>query len=154
VTQTLTGRSIASGGPVLDFARQVVDRLDSVLREDGRAQSLATCVDSPFDWRSFASEERGFVSSTHSAAERWPTPQCVAGLTPWQPGLSMKQVLTSAGVLHGAANKGSVIVPLSEQPSISADELTELLAFGWRQTNLVRIRFLRQVPMQPQLMSD
>ncbi len=157
-TQTLLGRSVGSGGGAQEFARQVVEQLDTVLSQDAQAHLLNARVDSALGFRM-----PGFAAGAEDPADaptpwpvadgRWPTARNVAGLTAWIPDGSAKQLLQWAGVLHGVAKRGTAALPLTEQRALSAEEIADLLNLAWQQTEVVRIRFLRSVPKQKQLIA-
>src|SRR5262249_34497514 len=82
VVETFTGRGLTAGGTSLDFGRQVVQRLRDVLRQDGRASHLETCLDGPFDFRLSSDcglriADCGFKDLAATGAEQ------AAGLTAW-----------------------------------------------------------------------
>jgi hypothetical protein len=137
VTRGLTGRGTCSGGPALDVARQVVVRLEEVLRHDGGACHLDTCVD-------------GEVSTGPSLAETTGSPSSVAGVTAWEPGAAPASQLKATGLLHAAAGGGTAVLqPGSEL--LSAEDLVALLREAWQRTELNRVRILPRAQSQQQL---
>jgi hypothetical protein len=153
-TQTLLGRGLSSGGAAREFAQQVVHRLQSVLREDARAHTLDTCVDSALGCRLTSAGQGNDEPSdvSHPISDRrWPLARDAAGLTSWDPKASPRDQLLAASALHGTAGAGSVPVLVTEERPLSAEELVDLLRLAWQQTEVTRIRFLRPVPQQRQL---
>jgi hypothetical protein len=53
--------------------------------------------------------------------------------------------------LHAFAGAGTVALSVTEDRSLSAEELVDLLRYAWQQTEVVRIRLVREVPEQRQL---
>jgi hypothetical protein len=132
------GRGLCEGGPALDFARQVLQRLRETLRQDGAAHHLDTCLDAP-------------ASLCLDDGEGPRTPEQVAGLTPWDETAAPWQQLRSAGPLHGIAEMGTAAVVLSAEQTLSTEELVELLRKAWQKTDVVRLRFARPIPAAHQL---
>jgi hypothetical protein len=122
-TRALLGQGICSGGAPLAFARQVIERLTQVLREDGRARLLETDVDS-------AGEGLGELPA-------WK----YSGLMGHDLEAGPLEQLRAAGVLHAAAGAGTVAVQIGETSSLTPEKAVELLQMAWRDTEVVRIRF-------------
>ena len=155
-TQTLLGRGISSGGAAREFAQQVVGRLQTVLEKDAQAYALETGVDSALGHR-LQPAGRGPEEPPDSrhlwpiSDGRWPSPEELAGLTPSDPRAAAKDQLQGASPLHKAAGAGTVALLVSEQRPLSAEELVRLLRFAWQQTEVTRVRLVRQVPQPRQL---
>jgi hypothetical protein len=130
----LQGRGLCDGGPALDFARQVLQRLRQALRADGAAHHLDTCLDGP---ASFCVEE----TEESLMAER------VAGATVWDVQAPMRQQLKTTGQLHAAAETGTAALRLPAEQTLTTDEIVELLRHAWQKTDVVRLRFVRAAPM-------
>jgi hypothetical protein len=124
-----TGRPMGDAGPGLDFARRVVQRFRDVLRQDGRALHLDTCVDGPASF--------GLGAAPGSA-------ETVAGLTTWDPALPLLDQLRAAGALHAIAGHGTAALFLPEGQRPSPEELADWLHTAWRQTAVVRVRLVRR----------
>jgi len=141
--QMLLGHGLCSGGSAPEFARQVVQRLHSVLQQDGRACVLDTCVDSApeCEYETSLSENRGREIPVREAC----------GLTAWDATAGAKSQLRAASVLHGVVGSGTAAVLLPEDALPSAEEIAELLTYAWKQTEVVRVRFVRMVRPQQQL---
>jgi hypothetical protein len=143
VVRRLLDMPVCSGGPALEFACEVVQRLRDVLRNDGRSYHLESCVDSAEDFS--LARVGGALDASHSstllAAEH------VAGLTPWDASASPREQLRAAGALHAAAEAGTAAVLLPDDRRLAAEQLVELLLYAWRQTQIVRLRVVR--PSQP-----
>jgi hypothetical protein len=125
------GRGLASGGPALDLGRRVVLRLRDVLRQDGRAAQMDTCLDGPFDFRLAAGT--------------------VAGLTPWSQRASAKAQVRAGGALHGAAEHGTLALFVPEDQPASAAQVAGWLREAWERTELVRLRLVRPAAVQGEL---
>ena len=54
-------------------------------------------------------------------------------------------------MLHGVVGSGTAAVLLPEEALPSAEEIAELLTYAWKQTEVVRLRFVRMVRPQQQL---
>jgi hypothetical protein len=133
VARAFTGCGLCEGKPAVDFTRRVVQRLRDVLRQDGRACLVETCLDAPsLGFRLGAAEGE------------------VAGLTPWDAGAEVKHQLRAAGALHAAAEMGTAAVLLPDAAP-SAEELAGWLRWAWKQTDVTRVRFLRAAPAHRQL---
>jgi hypothetical protein len=129
---------LSDGGPALAFARDVMQRLRDVLRQDGAAQSLYTCLDAP---ASFRLEDAASMSA----------PEGVAGLTTWDVERPVRQQLKSAGALHAIAEMGTAAVLLPAEEVQPTEEMVDLLRYAWQKTDVVRLRFVRVVPSIKQL---
>jgi hypothetical protein len=127
-TRTVTGEGLCAGGTAAEYARQVVQRLRDVLREDGRASLLDTCLDA---WPAGATTEP-------------------SGLTPWDTTAAAKNQLRAAGPLHAVAEAGTVTVLDAEGRPSTAAAVVDLLRYAGQQTDVVRVRFARhERPAQP-----
>jgi hypothetical protein len=134
--RALTGKGLCDG-KAPEFARQVVQRLRDVLREDGRACLLDTCLDAP----------AGFALDGPGGGE----PSAVAGLTPWDAAAPVKAQLRAAGGLHAVAEGGTAAVLLAEERPPAAEQLAEWLRWAWQQTDVGRVCFVRPAPAHRQL---
>jgi hypothetical protein len=140
VVRELVGRGLCGGGPGLELARQVVQRLGEVLQQDGRGYRLDTCVDSAME-----------LALGASSPDSGPAIENLAGLTSWDAKATLKQQLKAAGALHALAGGGTAILPLPSDRMLPAEEVVELLRYAWRQTEVVRLRFVRMGPVRRQL---
>jgi hypothetical protein len=153
---TLLGHGFCAAEPAREFAQQVVHSLQSVLQKDGQSNLLDTCVDSALGYR-LTPARQGQVESPGDwplwpiSDSRWPPAQEVAGLTPWDHQATTKNQLQSTSPLHSIAGTGTVALLVSEERPLSAEELVQLLRYAWQQTEIVRIRLVREVPQQRQL---
>jgi hypothetical protein len=128
--RTLLGRGLCADSSALDLARQIVQRLRDVLRQDGRAVLLETCLDTP----------EGFVME----GEETPRPDEMAGLTAWDGMAPAKNQLRAAGTLHAIAETGTAAVLLADGELPPPERLVEWLREAWRRTDVVRLRFVRR----------
>jgi hypothetical protein len=135
VCRALTGKGPCDG-KAPEFARQVVQRLRDVLREDGRACLIDTALDAP-DGFTFAAD------SGESSA--------VAGVTPWDAAAPVKAQLRAAGALHAAAEGGTAAVLLAEERPPAPEQVAEWLRWAWQQTDVGRVSFVRPAPARRQL---
>jgi hypothetical protein len=110
VTRTLLGRGLCGGGTGLEFARRVVVRLREVLRAEGRASRLETCLDGTGEGM---------------------------GLTAWDATASPEAQLQAAGHLHAGGDTGTATVLLP--PGTLAPEANALLRHGWARTEVIRL---------------
>ncbi|HKI37890.1 MAG TPA: ATP cone domain-containing protein [Gemmataceae bacterium] len=132
----LTGKGLCDGkGP--EFGRQVVQRLRDVLREDGRACLIDTCLDAP----------AGFTFD----ATGLPDPSAIAGVTAWDAAAPVKAQLRAAGVLHAVADGGTAALLPDEERAAGAEQVAEWLRLAWSQTDVGRLCFVRPAPAQRQL---
>ncbi len=127
----MTGKGLCDGKGT-EFGRQVVQRLRDVLREDGRACLLDTCLDAP----------AGFTFEGQ--------PSAVAGVTPWE-AAPVKAQLRAAGALHAVADGGTAAVLLDGEAAPGAEQLVEWLRAAWSQTEVGRVCFVRPAPAHRQL---
>ncbi len=124
VVRRLRGGSLAAGGEALELARQIVQRLRTVLRQDGEACRLLTTLDGlPAD------------------AGKEIAPEHVAGLTGWDAAASVKSQLRAAGALQ-AGEGGTALVPFAPAAPPDAEQAAEWLAWAWQRTDVVRLRFV------------
>jgi hypothetical protein len=141
VVHSFVKKGLSAGGAALDFARQIVQRLRDVLRQDGRNVHLDTCLDGPFR----------FHLADAELHEEWPSTENVAGLTAWDATAALKGQMRSAGVLHGIAEHGTLALFLPEQETTSPEQLADWLHMAWRQTDVVRLRLIRGAKAARQL---
>jgi hypothetical protein len=137
--RTLRGEGLCAGGSGLEFAREVVGRLQSYLRQDGPACQLETCLDG------IRLSAGGDEPGTGPPAEH------AAGLTPWDPGAPAKNQLRAASPLHLTAEMGTVAVLVPADAPPTAEEVVRLLTYAWQQTEVVRVCFLRAASRPRQL---
>ncbi len=142
VVHSFVKKGLNAGGAALDFAKQIVQRLRDVLRQDGRTAHLDACLDGPFGFQ---------LADDHLPGEEWPTAENVAGLTGWDVSAPLKNQLRSAGVLQGIAEHGTVALFLPENETLSPDQLAVWLQTAWQQTDVVRVRLIRKSTPSRQL---
>jgi hypothetical protein len=75
----------------------------------------------------------------------------VSGLTPWDVNLPVKQQWRAAGILHAAAEQGTLGLVLPPDRAVGAGEVADWLQLMWQQTDVVRVCFMRLVPEHRQL---
>jgi hypothetical protein len=125
VVRTVASRDLASGGPALEFARRVVQRLRDVLRQDGLACRIVTCLD---------------------AAPAGSPVEVEADAT-----ATVKQQLRAAGSLHAVAERGTAAVVLPVERPPSAEQVADWLRWAWQQTDVGRVRFVLEMKTPQQL---
>jgi hypothetical protein len=108
----------------LSLARRIVQRLDEVLRSDGRTCLLDVCLGGP--------------------AEMMPETCEVSGLTTWDATTMVKDQLKSSGALHSEAGGGTAAVLLPEADCPTPGQIADWLRWAWNQTALLRVRFVRE----------
>jgi hypothetical protein len=128
--RVLAGCGLGEGKPALDLGRRILERLLAVLHQDGRRTNLDSVLDGPAAFS--LANDPGPVAGAG-----------VAGVTPWGAGLTAKQQLRTAGALHAAAEAGTAAVLLPDDETRQPDAIAELLRFALRQTDVVRLRFVR-----------
>src|SRR5439155_17056593 len=128
-----------AGGNAPDFGRRVLQRLREVLRQDGRACHLETCLDGPFGFR--LGEE---------PAGPWPAAEHAAGLTPWDGAAPVRNQLRSGGQLHAAAEGGTLALFFPDEQAPAAEEVADWLRTAWHQ-GAVRVRLVRDALTHRQL---
>jgi hypothetical protein len=133
--RSLTGKGLCDG-KAPEFGRQVVQRLRDVLRLDGRACLIDTCLDAPDGF--------GFDA-------RPGEPSAVAGLTAWDGAAPVKAQLRAAGALHAVAEGGTAAVLLDGERAPSAGQVVEWLRLAWSQTDVGRVCFVRAAAPHRQL---
>jgi hypothetical protein len=143
--RTLLGRGLCEGKPALELARRVIQGLREILRQDGQAGYLDTCLDG-LGTSSF------FVNDLARGALSAPALADVAGLTAWDSTAPLRSQLRGSGTLHAAAEMGTAAVLLSPEQPLSAERVLELLRFAWQQTEVVRLRLVR-LPQEPRQMT-
>jgi hypothetical protein len=140
----LAGQRMAEGPSGLELARKIVERLRSVLDQDGRSCRLDTWVDSGTDFTLQRADEP--VSE-----ESWPDLPHIAGLTAWDPDASFKQQLKAAGAVHAGAQCGTAALVIRGERTLTAGEVADLLSFAWRETEITRLRLVRSSAAPHQL---
>jgi hypothetical protein len=138
VVQSFVQKRLSAGGTALDFARQIVQRLRDVLRQDGRIAHLDTCLDGPYCFH--------LADNTD-----WPLAENVAGLTAWDATAPLKGQLRSSGVLHNIAEHGTMALFLPEDKTPPPEQVSDWLYTAWRQTDVVRLRLIRRPVLARQL---
>lgn len=139
VVHALTGKGLCAGGPGLDLDRQIVQRLRDVLRQDGRASHLETCLDGPCSFH------------LDGAVPAGPIAPETAGLTPWDGAAPIKNQLRAGGALHAVAEHGTLALFVPEEQTVTPEQVYDYLRTGWRQTEIVRVRIVRAGPTHRQL---
>ncbi len=125
VVTAFTGGGLCSGKESLDFGKQIVQTLRDVLRQDGGASRLATCLDGPDNFR---------------LGDGKPTIGQAAGLTAWDAAALPKQQLRAAGALHALAEGGTAALLLPEGPRPAVETVADYLRSAWKQTDVNRVR--------------
>ena len=128
VVTAFTGGGLCSGKESLDFGKQIVQTLRDVLRQDGGACRLGTCLGGPNDFR---------------LGDETPTVKQVAGLTAWDAAALPKNQIRAAGTLHTIAECGTAAVILPEDARPTAETVVDVLRSAWKQSDVNRIRLLR-----------
>jgi hypothetical protein len=144
IVRILSGRELGDRGKGGELGREILGRLHEVLQRDGGRQRLEARLDSSPQLdlptvqadRQTRSDDRG-----------------LAGLTTWRPGVSPADQIIGGGELHEANGGGTAFVVLTENEAPSGDEIAAWLQLVWRETSLVRIRFLRGGRTPTQLMA-
>jgi hypothetical protein len=126
----LTGSGLCAGGASLDLGRRIVAHLRDVLRHEGRAALLETCVDAP---SSFCLEPN---------AGAWPEATDAAGLTPWEPTAPVKSQLRAGAALHAGAASGTLAIFLPADDLPTAEQVADWLRLAWRQGEVNRLRLM------------
>ncbi len=108
--RTLTGSGLNESKAGLELARRILQSLDNVLAEEGKRR-LVDCV------LDMSEELPGGEASAPA-----------------------RQQLTVAGRLHAITGTGTATVALNEDERLSVDQVVRLLEFGWRQTDVWRLR--------------
>jgi hypothetical protein len=128
VVTAFTGGGLCSSKESLDFGKQIVQTLRDVLRQDGGACRLGTCLDGPDDFRLGDGE---------------PTIGQAAGLTAWDAAVPPKNQLRVAGALHSLAECGTAALILPEDARTTTEAVVDHLRSGWKQSDVNRICLLR-----------
>jgi hypothetical protein len=126
VVRHFTQEGLGGGGPALDLGRRIVQRLREVLTQDGQATRMNACVDGPFNFHL-----RGPVDAEN-----------VAGVSSWDAATPLKSQLRAGGVLHAAAEGGTLALFLPDGTP-TPEQAADWLRRAWRQTEVVRVRFIR-----------
>jgi hypothetical protein len=123
--QALLGQGLCAADESLQLGRAILTRLREVLRNEGRASTLETCLDA--------------------------TESLTSGPTCWAPQAAVKAQLRAVGALHGAAGGGSGVVFLPHEATPTAEQLTGWLRWAWDHTDIERLRLERVQPPLKQL---
>ncbi len=130
----LLGRSPWEDKAALDLARQAVARLADVLRQDGQAYRLETCLDGS----SLLVE--GWGPDGNGEEPVWPG-ACAEG----------KAQLRAAAALHAAADLGTQVLLLDPERLPAPAQVAEWLRWTWTQADVVRLRLVRLTAAAEQL---
>jgi hypothetical protein len=146
----LTSCGLCQSPAALELGRQLVQTLRDVLHQDGRRANLESVVDGSTVFTASATGAFTLDGTPETLlAEQGPgLHPTVTGVTPWAPSAPVRDQLQAAGALHGAAGAGTAAVFLPEEAARQPAVLADLLHFAWRQTDVVRLRFVRQVRQQ------
>jgi hypothetical protein len=137
--QTLLGRGLCSDEEALELGRAILRRLREVLREEGRASALETCVDAPAD-----------DPATHPHAPAPLSGASAAGPTGWDAAAPVTTQLRATGELHAATEGGTAVVFLpAELPT--PEEVADWLHGAWKETDVVRVRLAQAISPAHQL---
>jgi hypothetical protein len=128
VVTAFTGGGLCSSKESLDFGKQIVQTLRDVLRQDGGACRLGTCLDGPDDFR---------------LGDGTPTAGQIAGPTAWDAAAAPKNQLRAAGALHALAEGGTAALILPKDARPTAEAVADTLRSAWKQTDVIRVRLLR-----------
>ncbi|MBI1917984.1 MAG: hypothetical protein HYS12_25100 [Planctomycetes bacterium] len=137
--QALLGRGLCSGEEPLDLGRAILRRLREVLREEGRASALETCVDAPTE---------DLAPDAHEAGPL--TPVLASGPTCWDAGAEVTAQMQATGELHAAAEGGTAVVFLPAKLP-RPEEVAGWLRWAWKETEVVRLRLAHGAPAHRQL---
>jgi hypothetical protein len=127
----LLGEAPAAGGPALDLARQIMQRLQEVLQHDGRASHLDACLE----------------GSRLAAATFLPDDDGSAWAGVAKP--DVKSALRTAAALSAAVDVGTVVLNVPDEQTPSGEQTAEWLRRAWKQTDVDRIRLAR-ISARPQ----
>jgi hypothetical protein len=134
VVARFTQRGLGSGGSALELGKRIVGRLREVLRQDGRAIQMDSCIDGPWSFR--------LGGAAVGASPSPPLPQ-IAGPTPWDVTAPLKGQLRAGGVLHAVCEGGTLALLLGDEALPSPQQAVECLRAAWQNTEVVRVRFVR-----------
>jgi hypothetical protein len=113
----------------LSLGRMMLDRLREVLRDEGHAATLETCVDA------IAGEE-------------------ASGPTCWDREAAMKGQLRVLGELHTSAGGGTGVAFLPHEPPPTAEQVVGWLRWAWGHTAISRLQLRRPRPPLKQMTFD
>jgi hypothetical protein len=122
----LLGQSLCSNEEAQELGSAILRRLRDVLREEGRASTLETCIDA------------GELGEA-------------AGPTCWDHEAPVKNQLKTIGALHAAAGGGSGTVFLPQDPPLTADQLADWLLWAHNNTGIVRLHLRHARPALEQM---
>jgi hypothetical protein len=130
--RTLLGQGLCSAQAqeTLDLGCQVLQRLAEILRQEGRASALSTCLGSP-PWADDGQEE--------------------AGVTCWDEAAPVRVQLQTMGKLHAVAEGGTGVLFVPADPPPTAEQVVEWLRWAWDETSVLRLRLGRSLPSHRQL---
>jgi ATP cone domain len=132
-TRTLVGGGLCSSSFASDFGRRVVQRLADVLRVDGQAYLLESCVDSAPSFAALGARDPAQYQQT--------APEFVPGLTPWDATIAVRSQLHAAGPLHAAAGAGTAALLMANE-AITTEQLTDTLHYAWKHTAVACLRLI------------
>jgi hypothetical protein len=151
VVRAMTGESICQEAG-LRFAKQIVERLKSILETEGQSRRLLTCLGGSLN-QSFTVDDSNKANQGHEV-ERFPRLDEVAGLVPWNSEAPWKIQLRSASSLHTVAGQGTAAVVIPDEHIPSPKEVGEWLAWTWQNTDLTSLRLVRSASVHKQLTLD
>jgi hypothetical protein len=148
VVRAMTGESTCQE-PGLRFAKQIAERLKSVLETEGQGRRLLTCLGGSLNQR-FTFDDSA-MTDPQAAAESFPKLDKVTGLMPWNVEATWKAQLKVASTLHNVAGQGTAPLVVGNEESPSPEEVVEWLAWAWQSTELSSLRLVRPAPVHKQL---
>jgi hypothetical protein len=137
VVSAFTQRGLGSGGSALELGRRILGQLREVLRHDGRAVQMESCIDGPWSFQ---------LDSGPAGAAPGPSAGQVAGPTPWDATAPVKAQLRAGGALHATCEGGTLALFVPEEAHPTPQQAVDWLRAAWQSTEVVRVRLLRASP--------
>jgi hypothetical protein len=151
--RTLLGQGLCSSKEGQELGSAILRRLRAVLRDEGRASTLETCI-----------ESRLLINRSKNGREEPASPEEMrmtiaergeASLICSDDEAPLKTQLKTIGVLHAAAGAGSGLVSLPEEPPTTADQVADWLCWAYSHTSIVRLHLgVARFPMKQMTFSD
>jgi hypothetical protein len=148
VVRSMTGEGVCQELG-LRFAKQIAERLLTILNKEGQACRLGVTLGSSLGQNFSINNQycRGDENAIGPQA-KWKE---VAGLVPWDWQASWKTQLKAGSAIQAVVGQGVVPLIFGDDTIPASDELKEIIAWTWKNTDLTSLRLVRSARFHQQL---
>ncbi len=126
--------------PALELRCEIMRRLAEAINHAGRQACLDTCLDGTLD----------FAIGDAKAGQCFPAPDKAAGVTCWDPAMTVAEQLSVASALQQTAGAGTMAL-FSPTHCPTVEQVSDWLAQAWKTTAVRRLQLLLRTPDERQL---